>query len=108
MYYHIEKLKFIKVNIGADFFKKIMRGKKFIVIPLEINPENEKTVNQNNAFIRLFDGERYIDAKIEKIVRQELYFVHLGCIIDLYTVKSGEWDRSGGENRKGKIKKSDI
>jgi len=81
MYFHIEKIKFIKIPVETKTFTKII-NQHLNEINLEKNKQWKKTLKEENQFIRFTNSDHYADRKIIKIISKEHFTILLGEMID--------------------------
>lgn len=81
MYYHIERAKFITIEVNRKTFNKIF-ARQLEEIILEKNKSWERKLSEQNEFLRLIHDEWYMDVSIRKTVCREEFVIHIGKIID--------------------------
>lgn len=81
MYSHIERVKFISLDVDRYLFVQLFKRKKVKIIVAKDKICVVK-LTQANEFIRFKNGDDYLDIKIVEVIINEDYWIKLGTIVD--------------------------
>jgi len=81
VYYHIEKILFIKVEVSQKIYDKAIKN-KLKEVPLPYTTKWQEDIHRDNKFIRLTTQGAYVDLNIKKIYIDKEIIVQIGSVID--------------------------